>query len=51
MSIHDGWKTSQASILGIFAANATYCALSVLGLIATLMEYPGSVATATRRNR
>ena len=39
-SMSNGWKTSQASILGIFAANAMYCALSVLGLGAVILAAP-----------
>lgn len=39
-SISNGWKASQASILGIFAANALYCALSVLGLGAVILAAP-----------
>jgi hypothetical protein len=36
-SVSNGWQVSQASILGIFAANAIYCALSVLGLGAVIL--------------
>jgi homoserine/homoserine lactone efflux protein len=39
-SISNGWRASQASILGIFAANALYCALSVLGLGAVILAAP-----------
>jgi homoserine/homoserine lactone efflux protein len=39
-SISNGWKVSQASILGVFAANAMYCALSVLGLGAAILAAP-----------
>jgi homoserine/homoserine lactone efflux protein len=39
-SIGNGWRASQASILGIFAANALYCALSVLGLGALILAAP-----------
>lgn len=39
-SLSNGWKASQASILGIFAANAMYCALSVLGLGAVVLAAP-----------
>jgi homoserine/homoserine lactone efflux protein len=39
-SMSNGWKASQASILGIFAANAMYCALSVLGLGAIILAAP-----------
>jgi threonine/homoserine/homoserine lactone efflux protein len=39
-SMSNGWRASQASILGIFAANALYCALSVLGLGAVILAAP-----------
>jgi len=39
-SLGNGWRASQASILGIFAANALYCALSVLGLGAVILAAP-----------
>jgi len=39
-SMSNGWRASQASILGIFAANALYCALSVLGLGAIILAAP-----------
>ena len=39
-SISNGWRATQASILGIFAANALYCALSVLGLGAVILAAP-----------
>jgi homoserine/homoserine lactone efflux protein len=40
-SISNGWRAAQASILGIFAANALYCALAVLGLGAVILAAPG----------
>jgi homoserine/homoserine lactone efflux protein len=39
-SMSNGWRASQASIVGIFAANAMYCALSVLGLGAVILVAP-----------
>jgi homoserine/homoserine lactone efflux protein len=39
-SMSNGWRHAQASILGIFAANALYCALSVLGLGALILAAP-----------
>jgi homoserine/homoserine lactone efflux protein len=39
-SMSNGWHPAQASILGIFAANALYCALSVLGLGALILAAP-----------
>lgn len=39
-SMSNGWRHAQASILGIFAANALYCALSVLGLGALILTAP-----------
>jgi threonine/homoserine/homoserine lactone efflux protein len=39
-SMSNGWRSAQASILGIFAANALYCALSVLGLGALILTAP-----------
>ena len=39
-SLGNGWRVAQASILGIFAANALYCALSVLGLGAVILAAP-----------
>ena len=39
-SMSNGWRPAQASILGIFAANALYCALSVLGLGALILTAP-----------
>lgn len=39
-SMSNGWRASQASILGIFAANAMYCALAVLGLGAVILAAP-----------
>ena len=39
-SMSNGWRPAQASILGIFAANALYCALSVLGLGALILAAP-----------
>lgn len=39
-SMSHGWRATQASILGIFAANALYCALAVLGLGATILAAP-----------
>jgi threonine/homoserine/homoserine lactone efflux protein len=39
-SISNGWKAGQASILGIFAGNAMYCSLSVLGLGAVILTAP-----------
>jgi threonine/homoserine/homoserine lactone efflux protein len=39
-AMSNGWRAAQASILGIFAANAMYCALSVLGLGALILAAP-----------
>jgi len=39
-SLGTGWRASQASILGVLAANALYCALSVLGLGAVILAAP-----------
>jgi homoserine/homoserine lactone efflux protein len=39
-SLSNGWRASQASILGIFAANGLYCALSVFGLGALVLAAP-----------
>jgi len=39
-SLASGWRPAQASILGILAGNAMYCALSVLGLGALLLAAP-----------
>src|SRR5262245_44068853 len=39
-SLGNGWRASQASIFGILAANALYCALSVLGLGAVILAAP-----------
>jgi homoserine/homoserine lactone efflux protein len=39
-SMSNGWRAAQGSILGIFAANAMYCALSVLGLGALILAVP-----------
>jgi threonine/homoserine/homoserine lactone efflux protein len=39
-SVSNGWRAAQASILGIFTANALYCALSVLGLGAVILAAP-----------
>jgi threonine/homoserine/homoserine lactone efflux protein len=39
-SVSNGWKPGQASIFGIFAANAMYCAMSVLGLGAVILAAP-----------
>ena len=39
-SISNGWRPAQASVLGILAANALYCALSVLGLGALILAAP-----------
>jgi threonine/homoserine/homoserine lactone efflux protein len=39
-SMSNGWRASQASILGIFTANALYCALAVLGLGAVILTAP-----------
>jgi primary-amine oxidase len=39
-SMSNGWRPAQASILGIFAANGLYCALSVLGLGALILAAP-----------
>jgi threonine/homoserine/homoserine lactone efflux protein len=39
-SLSNGWRAAQASILGICAANALYCALAVLGLGAVVLAAP-----------
>lgn len=39
-SISNGWRRSQASILGILAGNAMYCAFSVFGLGALILAAP-----------
>ncbi len=39
-SLGNGWRAAQASILGVFAANALYCALSVLGLGVVILAAP-----------
>ena len=41
-SISNGWRPAQASVLGILAANALYCALSVLGLGAIILAAPST---------
>ena len=41
-SLGNGWRASQASIAGILAANALYCALSVLGLGAVILAAPSA---------
>jgi threonine/homoserine/homoserine lactone efflux protein len=43
----NGWRHAQASILGIFAANALYCALSVPGL-GPLIPYSLLASRASR---
>jgi len=44
-SISNGWRASQASIAGILAANALYCALSVAGLGAVILAAPSVFET------
>jgi threonine/homoserine/homoserine lactone efflux protein len=44
-SMSNGWRPAQASILGIFAANALYCALAVLGLGAVVLAAPSLFET------
>ena len=39
-SIGNGWRRTQASILGILAANAMYCMMSALGLSALILAAP-----------
>jgi len=39
-SMTNGWRAAQASILGILAGNAMYCALSVLGLGTVILAAP-----------
>lgn len=39
-SVGNGWRRTQASILGILAANAMYCMMSALGLSALILAAP-----------
>ncbi|MBI3827700.1 MAG: LysE family translocator [Candidatus Rokubacteria bacterium] len=43
-AMSNGWRPSQASIAGILAANAMYCAFSVLGLGALILAAPSVFA-------
>lgn len=39
-AVGNGWRRTQASILGILAANAMYCMMSALGLSALILAAP-----------
>ena len=39
-SMTHGWRRTQPSIAGILVANAMYCLLSVVGLVALILAFP-----------